>query len=399
MAPRPIIIAALTITAVMGLSILSATLWDAKPEKLDLPEFTITATDITAAALISNYNLPAQPVFNALGVSPERASTTTLSELGLSGPQAQMKIRKTLIKYYEEQSKDWRKIAAKFLLWFLILPIPFVLLLRKKVNPRNRLFLTGAGILIFGIALGSDPSPMGTVKDAIFLITAHQTVFVPRIVALAIFLLTVVIANKFICSWGCQFGLLQEFLFRLNRHRFDRKGILPQYKPPFWLTNFIRVAVFVTVALIGGLWAFDIIGVIDPFKIYHPAVLTGVGIGFLLILLASSLVTYRPWCHFACPFGLVSWIFEKLAIFRIKVDYNKCDACQLCYRSCPSNVMESIIKQDKRTIPDCFSCGTCIDVCPQDAVRFTSKRTKTGTWPDALNNRTAKRRKRANRTL
>jgi ferredoxin len=35
--------------------------------------------------------------------------------------------------------------------------------------------------------------------------------------------------------------------------------------------------------------------------------------------------------------------------------------------------MDAILKQDK-VIPDCFSCGSCIEVCPTDTIRFTSKK-------------------------
>lgn len=388
---RLLLTAALVLTAVVGFSLLSASLWGDRPEQIDLPELTIPSNSVTPAQIIRRHNLPPKPVLKALGVDSTRAATATLADLGLTPQQAKAKISSTLIKFSEEQSKNWRKIALKFLLWFLILPIPFVLLLKRKITPRRRLILLGLGVVTFGIALGADPSPMGTVKDAVYLIAAHETVFVPRIIALFVFLLTVVLANKFICSWGCQFGLLQEFLFRLNRRRFDRKGLIRQYKPPFWLSNTIRVIVFLVFTAIALLWAFDVIGLIDPFKIYNPAVLTGVGIAFLTVLLIASLFVYRPWCHFACPFGLVSWLFEKLSVFRIKVDYTKCDACNLCHRACPSSVMEAIIKQDKKTIPDCFSCGTCIDVCPQDAIRFTARRTDQGTWADSLRLREIKR--------
>jgi ferredoxin len=30
--------------------------------------------------------------------------------------------------------------------------------------------------------------------------------------------------------------------------------------------------------------------------------------------------------------------------------------------------MGAILKQDKMTIPDCFSCGNCIEVCPTAAI-------------------------------
>jgi ferredoxin len=82
-----------------------------------------------------------------------------------------------------------------------------------------------------------------------------------------------------------------------------------------------------------------------------------------------SLFIYRPWCHFFCPFGLIGWLAEKISIFNIKVDYNKCISCEACSKACPSTVMDAILKQD-RIIPDCFSCGTCIESCPADAITF-----------------------------
>jgi len=388
---RPIIFALFTLIAVVGLSLWSAALWGGKPEKIELPELTIVSTEITPAGIAHQYNLPIKPVAKALGVDPAAADTTTLAELGIAAAEAEARIHKSLVQYYEEQSKDWRKIAAKFILWFVLMPIPFVLLLRKKVTPRRRKLLVGLGVLIFGVALGSDPSPMGTVKDAVFLLTAHKTVFMPRMIALTAFLATVVVANKFICSWGCQFGLLQEFLFRLNRQKFDRRGIMRQYKVPFVVSNSIRVIVFAAMIAIGLLWALDIVGLVDPFKIFAPAAMTVAGIVFIALVLALSLFVYRPWCHFACPFGLVSWLFEKLSIFRIKVDYNKCDACGLCERACPSNVMSAILRSDKRTIPDCFSCASCIDSCPQDAIDFTSSRAVQGTFEDSLKVRELKK--------
>ncbi len=390
---RPIIFALFTLIAVVGLSLWSVALWGGKPEKIELPELTIVSADISPAEIARRYDLPIKPVAKALGVDPTAAGTTTLAELGIAPAAAQVRIQKSLVQYYEEQSKDWRKIAAKFILWFVIMPVPFVLLLRKKVTPKRRKVLVGLGVLIFGVALGSDPSPMGTVKDAVYLLTAHKTVFMPRLIALTVFLATVVVANKFICSWGCQFGLLQEFLFRLNRQKFDRRGIMRQYRVPFVVSNSIRILVFVAMTAIGLLWALDIVGLVDPFKIFAPAAMTIAGVVFVALVLALSLFVYRPWCHFACPFGLVSWLFEKLSIFRIKVDYNKCDACGLCERACPSNVMSAILRGDKRTIPDCFSCASCIDSCPQDAIAFTSSRTKTGTYADSLKLREQKKRR------
>ncbi|MCI5127665.1 MAG: 4Fe-4S dicluster domain-containing protein, partial [Candidatus Electrothrix sp. AUS3] len=63
-------------------------------------------------------------------------------------------------------------------------------------------------------------------------------------------------------------------------------------------------------------------------------------------------------------------------IFKVKVNYDTCVACQACTKACPSTAMEAILKREK-TIPDCFSCGSCIDVCPTGSVQFRAgKRVK-----------------------
>ncbi len=85
----------------------------------------------------------------------------------------------------------------------------------------------------------------------------------------------------------------------------------------------------------------------------------------------AALFVYRPWCHLFCPFGLVGWLTEKVSIYKINVDYDACTACEVCAKACPSTVMNAILKQEQ-TIPDCFACGSCIDVCPVNAVHVQS---------------------------
>jgi hypothetical protein len=83
----------------------------------------------------------------------------------------------------------------------------------QENHPRLRPGLYLAAVAVFGVILGSDPGPMGTVKDAIVLFGAKRVVFPPRMVALTLFLLMVLLANKFICAWGCQAGTLQDLIF------------------------------------------------------------------------------------------------------------------------------------------------------------------------------------------
>ena len=182
---------------------------------------------------------------------------------------------------------------------------------KNRVTPRVRKIFYLTAILIFGIILSSDPSAMGTVKDAIHLYASTGAIFPPRLIAMAIFLLTVFLANKFICAWGCQLGTLQDLIFRLGRNVRDTKGDIAQYKIPFAVTNTVRVLFFIVFTVVAFIWAVDIVEPVDPFKVFNITILGTAGIAFIVMLMIASLFIYRPWCHFFCPFGLVGWVVEK----------------------------------------------------------------------------------------
>ena len=122
--------------------------------------------------------------------------------------------------------------------------------------------------------------------------------------------------------------------------------------------------------------AYDLINPNDPFKIYKPAALGALGLGFVGLLLVGSLFVYRPWCHLFCPFGLVGWLLEKVSLFKIKVNYDTCTACEACARACPSTVMNAILKREN-VIPDCFACASCIGVCPTGSVNLAAGKRNT----------------------
>ena len=272
----------------------------------------------------------------------------------------------------EDAGKNWVKIPLKFALWFVFLSATFLLLKKRRDVSRFRNGLLFASVLLFGVVMGSDPSPMGTVKDAIHLYAATRAVFLPRLIALGIFLAIVFLANKYICAWGCQIGTLQDLIFQINRTDKNKAILGRQIKLPFALTNSIRALFFSVFTGSAFLWGLDIIDPLDPFKIYKPASLGLVGVIFIGLLLLASLFVYRPWCHLFCPFGLAGWLVEKASLVKVKVDYRTCIACQKCAAACPTTVMAAILKRDKKTIPDCFACYACREACPTASISFSA---------------------------
>lgn len=359
------------VIAVFLLSLGAAGLWKVKSEKAEGAAPLLFRDGMTIAEFGRENNLPNAVLKKAFQLQSKEEAEKKLDALNLSQAAITEKINHSRTLEAEYESKDWVKIPLKFALWLLFLGTVFLLMRRKKITPglRKALYLTA--IAVFGILLGSDPSPMGTVKDAIALYGAKGVIFLPRMIALTVFLLLVFLANKFICSWGCQLGTLQDLVFRLNRNGRDTNGIMRQYHPPFLWTNAIRIAFFLIFTLAAFVWATDLVEPIDPFKLYKPAALTIGGGIFIGLTLIASLFVYRPWCQFFCPFGLVGWLLEKISLFKIIVNHETCIGCRSCERACPSTVMGAILKRDK-VIPDCFSCGTCIEVCPTDSIRLAA---------------------------
>jgi polyferredoxin len=364
------------ITLVVVLSSVSARLWGEKPEKASLRPELVFQEKMTISEFGKTNQLPNTVLKEVFGLASKEDLQKKITEFQYSQDQVVNRVNKRLALEGEHASKNWSKILVKFVLWFLFLGLVFFLMRKGRITSGNRRWALFSGVIVFGIVLGSDPSPMGTIKDAIVLFAKNGVVFPPRMIALTLFLILVFVANKFICTWGCQVGTLQDFIFRLNRDPKDRRGIFRQFKPSFFLSNTFRVVFLGAFTLIAFLWKADLIELIDPFKTFNPGRIALAGGIFIGAVSLASLFIYRPWCHFFCPFGLVGWIVEKKSLFKVKVDYDTCIACEACVRACPSTVMNVILKQNRVT-PDCFSCATCIEACPTGSIGFTSgKRSK-----------------------
>jgi ferredoxin len=120
---------------------------------------------------------------------------------------------------------------------------------------------------------------------------------------------------------------------------------------------------------IGGKRGFVLYHAINPFNLFNfefegpPMVVMIVG----SLLLGA--VVYRPFCQFICPFGFVSWLAERVSLYRIRVSPTRCNGCGACGAACPTNAAKDIVA-GRLFAADCYSCARCLTVCPHDAIGY-----------------------------
>ncbi|HHE40715.1 MAG TPA: 4Fe-4S binding protein, partial [Candidatus Cloacimonetes bacterium] len=208
----------LIILIVLVGSIISVRLWSGKAEKIDAPVDLVINENMTIAEIGKANKLENIVLKIAFGLRSKEEMKKKLADFDLTVEQAASKIQKSMALQSEDASKNWVKIVVKFGLWFSFLIFMFVMMKKKKVSTANRSWFYFIAVMIFGVMLSADPSPMGTIKDNFALFGAYHVLFPPRIVAFVVMLIMVILANKFICSWGCQLGTLQDLIFRINKN-------------------------------------------------------------------------------------------------------------------------------------------------------------------------------------
>ncbi len=224
-------------------------------------------------------------------------------------------------------------------------------------------------VALCGFALGKSPNPMeGAVKLFKSFVGLYPSVL-DKVVAFLFFAVLAVVGSKLICGWACPFGALQELAFSLPILR-----KLKQRKLPFAATNAVRSVLFVIVLLllfgvVGGRKGLVLYHFVNPFNMFNLDIETA-SVGITIVAaIVLSLALYRPFCQLVCPFGLLSWLLERISLFRVKIDRERCTNCGACSRACPLQAAEGRV-EGKRLPADCFSCARCLNVCPQDAISY-----------------------------
>jgi Pyruvate/2-oxoacid:ferredoxin oxidoreductase delta subunit len=181
------------------------------------------------------------------------------------------------------------------------------------------------------------------------------------------------------CSWGCFFGGIEEGFASFRRkpliQNVDQRWTLF----PWAMLVLVIVGTAISLSPFYCEW-------ICPFKTVteFPAVTslrTAVQFGifttlFVAIVVILPLLTKkRTQCSFFCPLGPIQALTNKINIFELKTDPDRCVSCGLCGKTCPFLAIDPGEGGLRQVNMYCSRCAACADVCRKGAVRFRIKGT------------------------
>ena len=210
--------------------------------------------------------------------------------------------------------------------------------------------------------------PIGAMAQA-------SSIHVFPFVAVGVLLIGAVLAGRLLCGWVCPVGTVQELV---------HKARLPKFKipKPFRYVKFLVLGLLVIAFpyALGeksyGTWAY--VCTYCPASTMFwglPRVLLGmqwpsvVALIVLGVTLIAMLFTFRPICSVLCPIGAIYSLANRISLFSIKIDKEKCTGCEKCVRSCPSGI--GPLENPREG--ECFYCLECLE-CDHIKADFSAEK-------------------------
>lgn len=217
--------------------------------------------------------------------------------------------------------------------------------------------------------------PLGSLQGA-FSSPNHSTLYYIA----GILLLYGVLFGRMICGWACPFGLIGELLYKIKSPKVRKS-------PVTRILSFFKYVVLVFfVGIVPIIYAIRNVPLPAFCKYICPIGTIEGGLGLLsnkvneslfsllgplftwkfmlmVSIVVGSIFIFRLFCRFICPLGALYGLFNRVSVFGVKVDEEKCNGCNLCVSHC---------KVDIRHVGDqeCIACGECIGVCPTKAISW-----------------------------
>jgi len=188
------------------------------------------------------------------------------------------------------------------------------------------------------------------------------------------------------CSWGCFYGGYDEFFSRLRK-----KATIKHVDRKWTLLSF---GVLLAIVLLSAITFHPIYCEwLCPFKLVTEfnapttaatiaALVIFVGLFLGLVIALPLLTKKRIQCAVWCPFGALQSFFNKINVFEVRIDLDKCTQCKRCMRTCSTLSLDESSLESGKAHMNCTKCGQCVDECPKGAVSYHIKGTRIGVRPN-----------------
>jgi polyferredoxin len=245
------------------------------------------------------------------------------------------------------------------------------------------------GLAYFGLFRGGCICPVGSTTN--FCIGFARPELIGKTVAI-LFLLPLVTAfffGRVFCTSACPLGAIQHLMAPKNNYQLSRRLNRVLSLAPFLLLaatvwGALRGGIFLACKLdvyklvffTGHAWigqAGDWIrGTLTESRLLLVGdVFAWLALGFTLML---GVFVARPFCRFACPYGVLLGLFAKMGLRRRRIDPQSCFSCIQCTKTCPTQAITANFA--KRTVRvsnfHCVQCGRCDETCTTDSLQSPS---------------------------
>ncbi|HPH95421.1 MAG TPA: 4Fe-4S binding protein [Anaerolineaceae bacterium] len=187
------------------------------------------------------------------------------------------------------------------------------------------------------------------------------------------------VLGRAFCAWGCFYGGLDEGCSCIAKKPLIKKVDRKWTYLPWAILLIIVLSSAITLSPTYCEW-------LCPFKaVTEAAEVTSVitliqTIIFLvifaaLVIILPILTKKRTQCSLFCPFGAFQSLTNKITIFDVRIDTEKCVGCNRCIETCPTYSLDENCLKTGHTLLSCTRCGKCVDQCPKQAIHFHVKGT------------------------
>lgn len=198
--------------------------------------------------------------------------------------------------------------------------------------------------------------------------------------AIGIILAFGIVLGRAVCGYLCPFGLLQELIAKIPVPKFRLKKIFRYIKYIVLLVFVIILpAVIANAAGVGKPWFCEYIcpagtlegGLLNVFR--SSALINSIGwvfwlkLGLLGAIIILCLFCYRFFCKTLCPLGAIYGLLNKISLYHVELDKNKCVDCGRCAKECRMDVDPS---KEIRSA-ECILCGKCAATCKTGALKMS----------------------------